>query len=148
GAGRGLRQCLQQPGAGDARLHPAAGQGRTGQGRHAEGRRLRPSTPTATRANARPRRAFRFSGMPVALPHAMLPRMPILQVRAKPNSRESSLVRQDDGTWLARLKSPPVDGKANAELVALVAREFGCAKSAVSIKTGAGSKLKRVVVPD
>ena len=85
--------------------------------------------------------------MPVALPHAMLARMPILQVRAKPNSRESSLVRQDDGTWLARLKSPPVDGKANAELVALVAREFGCVKSAVSIKTGAGSKLKRVVVP-
>ena len=28
------------------------------------------------------------------------------------------------------------------------AQAFGCAKSAVTIKTGAGSKLKRVVVPD
>lgn len=74
--------------------------------------------------------------------------MPILMVKAKPNSRASALTRQDDGTWLAQLKSPPVDGKANAELVGLVAREFGCAKPAVSIKTGAGSKLKRVIVPD
>ena len=74
--------------------------------------------------------------------------MPILQVKAKPNSRVSALTPQDDGTWLAQLKSPPVDGKANAELIELVARRFGCAKSAVAIKTGAGSKLKRVVVPD
>ena len=75
-------------------------------------------------------------------------RMPILQVKAKPNSRVSSLTRQDDGTWLAQLKAPPVDGKANAELIELVARHFGCAKSAITIKTGAGSKLKRVIVPD
>jgi len=74
--------------------------------------------------------------------------MPILQVKAKPNSRVSALTRQDDGTWLAQLKSPPVDGKANAELIELVARQFGCAKSSVGIKTGAGSKLKRVSVPD
>lgn len=74
--------------------------------------------------------------------------MPILQVKAKPNSRTSRLTQQDDGTWLAQLKSPPVDGKANAELIELVARHFGCTKSAVTIKTGAGSKLKRVMVPD
>ncbi len=74
--------------------------------------------------------------------------MPILLVKAKPNSRVSALTQQDDGTWLAQLKSPPVDGKANAELVELVARTFGCTKSSITIKTGAGSKLKRVVVPD
>ena len=78
----------------------------------------------------------------------MLGRMRILQVKAKPNSRVSELTQQDDGTWLAQLKSPPVDGKANAELVELVARTFGCTKSSVTIKTGAGSKLKRVLVPD
>ena len=74
--------------------------------------------------------------------------MPVIQVKAKPNARASSLTRQDDGTWLAQLKSAPVDGKANAELDELVAREFGCAKSSVTIKAGAGSKFKRVVVPD
>ena len=74
--------------------------------------------------------------------------MPILLVKAKPNARASSLTQLDDGTWLAQLKSPPVDGKANAELAGLVSKQFGCAKSAVSIKTGAGSKLKRVAIPD
>ncbi len=74
--------------------------------------------------------------------------MPILHIKAKPNARVSALTQQADGTWLAQLKSAPVDGKANAELVALVASTFGCAKSAVTIKTGAGSKLKRVTVPD
>ena len=78
----------------------------------------------------------------------MLRPMPLLMVKAKPNSRVSALTRQDAGTWLAQLKSAPVDGKANAELIGLVAREFGCPKSAVDIKTGAGSKLKRVIVPD
>ena len=79
---------------------------------------------------------------------AVLMRMPILMVRAKPNARVSALTLQEDGTWLAQLRSPPVDGKANAELVALVARQFGCAKSRVDITSGAGSKLKRVSVPD
>lgn len=74
--------------------------------------------------------------------------MAILLVKAKPNARASSLARQDDGTWLAQLKAPPVDGKANEELIAVVAQQFGCRKSQVTIKTGAGSRLKRVVIPD
>lgn len=74
--------------------------------------------------------------------------MPILQVKAKPNSRVSQLSLQADGTWLAHLKAAPVDGKANAELIALVAAQFGCRKSQVDIRSGAGSKLKRVAVPD
>ena len=69
-----------------------------------------------------------------------------LQLKAKPGSSRSELVQEADGTWTAWLKSPPVDGKANAELVALVARHFGCAKSAVSIHSGGGSRLKRVRV--
>ena len=74
--------------------------------------------------------------------------MPILQVKAKPNSRVSQLSLQADGTWLAHLKAAPVDGKANAELIELVAAQFGCRKSQVDIRSGAGSKLKRVAVPD
>ncbi len=74
--------------------------------------------------------------------------MPILQVKAKPNARVSALTRQEDGSWLAQLKSPPVDGKANAELIELVARTFGCAKSSVIVKSGAGARYKRVQFPD
>jgi uncharacterized protein (TIGR00251 family) len=70
----------------------------------------------------------------------------ILLIKVKPNSRASSLTQAEDGNWLAQLKSPPVDGKANAELVELVARHFGCRKAAVSIKTGTSGRLKRVVI--
>ena len=45
-----------------------------------------------------------------------------LAIKVKPNARESALEELRDGCWLATLKAPPVDGKANAELIALVAR--------------------------
>ena len=69
-----------------------------------------------------------------------------LQLKAKPGSSRSGLVQEADGTWTAWLKSPPVDGKANAELIALVARHFAVPKSAVSIHSGGGSRFKRVKV--
>jgi hypothetical protein len=71
----------------------------------------------------------------------------ILQVKVKPNARESSLVQQPDGSWHAQLKSPPVDGKANAELIALVAERFGCRKADVTIKAGASGRMKLVRIP-
>jgi uncharacterized protein len=72
--------------------------------------------------------------------------MRTLMVKVKPGSREESLEEQDDGTWLARVKAPPVDGKANAALVALVAAHFGLRKAQVSIKSGASGRMKVVQV--
>lgn len=69
-----------------------------------------------------------------------------LQIKVKPNARISVLQVLDDGTWLAQLRAAPVDGKANAELIALVARHFGCAKAAVTIKSGAGARRKRLQI--
>ena len=72
----------------------------------------------------------------------------LIQIKVKPQSRISSLVQSEDGQWLANIKSLPVDGKANEELMALVAKQFGCAKSKVSIKSGASSRTKLVRVDD
>lgn len=69
-----------------------------------------------------------------------------LQVKVKPNARASSLEQGPDGTWQARLKSPPVEGRANEELIALVAARFGCRKAAVTIKAGASGRMKLVKV--
>lgn len=69
-----------------------------------------------------------------------------IRVKVKPNARASTLEEQPEGLWLARLKAPPVDGKANAELIELVAKRFGCARSAVSIKSGAGGRMKLVKI--
>lgn len=69
-----------------------------------------------------------------------------IQVKVKPNAHDSSLQEPDDdnGPWQAKLKSPPVDGKANEELVRLVALHFNCPKSAVTIRSGASGRVKLV----
>ena len=74
--------------------------------------------------------------------------MATLQIKVKPNARVSLLEQAADGTWLAQLKSPPVDGKANEELIALVARQFGCRRAAVSIRSGASGRMKLVKIDD
>jgi uncharacterized protein (TIGR00251 family) len=68
----------------------------------------------------------------------------LIEVKVRPNARASLLQQGDDGRWHAQLKAPPVDGKANEELLALVARHFGKPKAAVSIRSGASGRLKRV----
>ena len=68
----------------------------------------------------------------------------IIRVKVKPNARESSLERLSDGSWLARVRSPPTDGRANVELLALVAEHFRRPKAAVSLKSGASSRTKLI----
>jgi uncharacterized protein YggU (UPF0235/DUF167 family) len=68
----------------------------------------------------------------------------VIAIRAKPRSSVSVLEQVTPDTWVARLRSSPVDGKANAELIALVAKHFGCARSCVSVVSGATARLKLV----
>lgn len=74
--------------------------------------------------------------------------MKTLQLKVKPNARQSVLTPPSSpgDHWTAQIKAPPVDGKANEELIALVARHFGRPKSAVRIKAGAGGRMKLVQV--
>lgn len=74
--------------------------------------------------------------------------MKTISVSVKPNARLSALERQEDGSWIARVKSPPVEGRANEELIALVAKAFGVRKSQVSIRSGASGRKKRVEIDD
>ena len=74
--------------------------------------------------------------------------MTTLQVKVKPNARVSRLEAVGPGLWHAELKSAPVDGRANQELIALVAKAFGCPRAAVSIRSGAAGRLKLVRIED
>jgi uncharacterized protein (TIGR00251 family) len=66
----------------------------------------------------------------------------------KPNARSVGIEEQPDGTFVVRVKAPPVDGKANAELISVVAEHFGVRKAQVSIKSGASGRMKLVQVND
>jgi len=71
-----------------------------------------------------------------------------IRIKVKPNARISALSESGDGLWLAQLKSPPVDGKANEELIGLIAASFRCPRSAVSIRSGASGRMKLVRIED
>lgn len=68
------------------------------------------------------------------------------QVKVKPNSKRQSIEEAPDGSLLVHLKSPPVDGKANEELIALLAKKFDVPKSKITIKSGLSSKTKLVEI--
>ena len=74
--------------------------------------------------------------------------MRTLKLKVKPGSREEDLSELEDGSWVARVKAQPIDGKANAALVALVAKHFGLRKAQVRIKSGASGRMKLVHLED
>jgi len=71
-------------------------------------------------------------------------RATVIRVKVKPNAHGSSLVQLPDGSWLAQVAAPPADGRANKELIGLIARHFGCTKAAVRIKSGASARTKLI----
>lgn len=50
------------------------------------------------------------------------------------------------GSWLIRLAAPPVDGAANAELIAFLAYRLGLPKRAITITHGETARQKRVKI--
>ncbi|MFB8788981.1 MAG: DUF167 domain-containing protein [Potamolinea sp.] len=68
------------------------------------------------------------------------------QVKVKPNSKQQNIEESADGILTVHLKSPPVDGKANKELIDLLSKKFNVSKSQIRIKTGLSSKTKLVEI--
>ena len=70
----------------------------------------------------------------------------IFSVRVTPNSLKSKIVGEHDGALKVKIKSPPVDGAANAELIKTLAKFFDVPKSAVEILKGNTSKSKQIKI--
>ena len=70
----------------------------------------------------------------------------IFKVRVLPKSSKSEIVGEIDGALKIKLKSPPVKGAANAELIKLLSKTFLVSKSEIEIVSGETSKTKRLRV--
>ena len=70
----------------------------------------------------------------------------VLNVRAQPRSSRSGVDGVVGDALKVRIRSAPVDGKANKELVETLADAFDVAKSAVVFKGGETSKTKRLLL--
>ena len=66
--------------------------------------------------------------------------------KVKPNSKEQKIIEEVDGSLTIRLKSPPVDGKANEELIKVLSKKYHIPKSYIRIKSGVSSRLKLIEI--
>lgn len=70
----------------------------------------------------------------------------VLEVRLSPRASDNSLAGVSNGRVRIRVTAPPVDNAANQRMIALLAKEFGVAKSSVRLLAGAGQRDKRVAI--
>jgi uncharacterized protein (TIGR00251 family) len=70
----------------------------------------------------------------------------IIDVRVVTRAGRSEVAGTRDGAVLIRLKAPPVDGAANAELVELLAEVLAVPRRDITITSGATGRHKRVKV--
>lgn len=70
----------------------------------------------------------------------------ILNVRAQPRSSRPGLDGVIADAVKVRVKSAPVDGRANKEIIEVVADAFSLPKSRVAFKSGETSKTKRLLL--
>lgn len=68
----------------------------------------------------------------------------IIGVRVKPRASRSRVIGEKEGLLEVAVAAPPVDGAANAELLATLARCFSIPRSRVTVIAGDTSRLKRV----
>jgi uncharacterized protein (TIGR00251 family) len=65
-----------------------------------------------------------------------------LEVRVKPRARTTGVSLQNDTMLVVSVNEPPVDGKANAAVIATLAKKLGVAKSSISILRGQSGRSK------
>ena len=70
----------------------------------------------------------------------------LIDVRVQPKSSINAIVGTHGGALKIKLNAPPVEGKANAALIHLIAKRLRCPKSAVAIISGQASRNKRLLV--
>lgn len=69
-----------------------------------------------------------------------------LKVRVQPRASRNQVDGFEDDTLRLRVTAPPTDGKANAGVIALLARSLGVSKSRLEIVRGHGSRDKLINV--
>ncbi|WP_283148128.1 DUF167 domain-containing protein [Silvimonas soli] len=70
----------------------------------------------------------------------------VLHLHIQPGAKQTEIAGLYGEALKIRLAAPPVDGKANAALLAFIAQTFAVPLRQVSLKAGAASRRKTVIV--
>jgi uncharacterized protein len=68
----------------------------------------------------------------------------LLACYLQPRASKTEVIGEHNGAVKIRISAPPVDGAANTELVAFLAKQFGVSKSPVRIESGSNNRHKCV----
>ncbi|MGC9066208.1 MAG: DUF167 domain-containing protein [Candidatus Ratteibacteria bacterium] len=69
-----------------------------------------------------------------------------ITVKVKILSKEEKIVRSGPKQWIVYVKAPPSDGKANNQVIKLIAEYLKIPKSAVKIISGIKSRNKIIEI--
>ena len=69
-----------------------------------------------------------------------------LVVHVIPGARQDSISRDGDGLLRIKVRTPPVDGRANDAVCALLAKAFVLRPRQVSVMSGHTSRTKRLAI--
>lgn len=72
----------------------------------------------------------------------------ILCIKLVPNSSFNKIVDYTDDFIRIKIASPPIDNRANTELIVFLSKLFDINKSKIRIVSGEKSKLKKVQILD
>ena len=72
----------------------------------------------------------------------------IFSVKLVPNSSFSKIVDYTDEYIRIKISSPPIENKANKELISFCSKLFDINKSKIQIISGDKSKLKKILLAD
>lgn len=67
----------------------------------------------------------------------------LVHIHVQPRASKNAFAGLHDGAVKLRITAPPVDGKANALIIELLAKLFHVSKSAVTLASGQQSRHKR-----
>ncbi len=70
----------------------------------------------------------------------------ILSVKVTPNSKRNVVMASKDGIWSLKIAAPPIDDRANKELLAFLSKTLGIRKNALSLIKGFSSRKKLISV--
>ncbi|MBR4596996.1 MAG: DUF167 domain-containing protein [Opitutales bacterium] len=71
-----------------------------------------------------------------------------VKFRIIPNARKTEYVGEYAGALKIKLCSPPIEGKANSELVKFLSKRLGVSKAAIEFVSGETSKDKTLEIPN
>lgn len=71
-----------------------------------------------------------------------------ISVKLQPRSSRNQVVGREGDIYRIKVTAPPVDGKANAALVKLLAKKLGIPPKKIDILSGHASRLKTIRIQD